>query len=170
MRLLLVRHGPAGDREAWAAAGRDDALRPLTADGRRKVREAARGLGRLLDPPAALATSPLVRARDTAALLARELGLPPAAEMATLAPGRHPRALLRWLDARRQAELLAVVGHEPSLGTLAGWLVTGRAAAILELKKGGACLLDLGDRPRPGGARLAWVATPAMLRALGRGM
>jgi len=88
MRLLVIRHAPAGDREAWSAEGKDDRARPLTAAGRRKMREAANGLARLVPRPAALGTSPLVRARETARLAARALGAVRAEEVAALSPWR----------------------------------------------------------------------------------
>jgi phosphohistidine phosphatase len=168
MMLLVVRHGPAGDRHAWSEEGKDDFLRPLTAEGRRKVRDAFRGLRHLVPPPEALATSPLLRAVETADRLARAFDVPAAEELPALEPGRSPREVLPWLAERRRLGRVAVVGHEPHLGTLVSWLLAGRSAPFLVLKKGGACLLDLGDEPRPGWARIHWVLAPAQLRRLGR--
>lgn len=168
MNLLLVRHGPAGDRLAWAAAGKDDFVRPLEPGGRRRMREVARGLAWVVDPPEALATSPLVRSVQTADVLARALDVPAAEELDALRPGSAPRALLPWLRARRGAALAVVVGHEPHLGSLASWLLAGRLRPLLGLKKGGACLLDLGGRPGEGAAELLWMMTPGQLRRLGR--
>jgi phosphohistidine phosphatase len=168
MMLLVVRHGPAGDRKEWAEAGKDDFLRPLTAEGRRKVVEAFRGLRRLVPAPEAVATSPLVRAVETADRLARAFDVPAAEELPALEPGRAPREVLPWLAERRALGQVALVGHEPHLGTLVSWLLAGRSAPFLVLKKGGACLLDLGDDPRPGWARLLWALAPAQLRRLGR--
>jgi phosphohistidine phosphatase len=168
MMLLLVRHGPAGDRKEWAAEGKDDFLRPLTPEGRRKTAEACRGLRRLVVGPEAMATSPLVRAVETADRLARAFDVPAAEELPALEPGRAPREVLPWLVDRRGLGLVVLVGHEPHLGTLASWLLAGRTAPFLVLKKGGACLLDLGDDPRPGWARLHWALAPAQLRRLGR--
>lgn len=168
MNLLVVRHAVAEERETWHARGRDDFLRPLTADGRRKMREAARGIVRLVDPPQALATSPLVRAKETADILARAFGVPAADEIEALEPGQPPQALLGFLRARERQGLAAVVGHEPHLGLLVSWLLAGRSRAFVQLKKGGACLLDLGTRPGPGRAELLWLAVPAQLRRLGR--
>ena len=71
MKLLLVRHAIAEDRREFEATGRDDALRPLTAEGREKMREAALGLRTVVPSIDVLATSPLVRAADTAGIIAR---------------------------------------------------------------------------------------------------
>jgi len=168
VKLLVVRHALAGDREEWARQGKDDRKRPLTAEGRRKMREAARGLAALSEAPEVLATSPLVRARDTAAILARAFRVEEVEELSALSPQEPPQALLAWLRARARDELAAVVGHEPHLGMLVSWLLSGRPRSFLELKKGGACLLDLGARPGPGRASLLWLLPPSALRPLGR--
>ena len=168
MNLLVVRHAPAEEREVWKKERKDDFLRPLTADGRRKMREAARGLSRLVDPPQSFATSPLVRAKETADILARAFDVAAADEIDELKPGQPPQALLRWIRARERQDLAALVGHEPDLGILVSWLLAGRTRAFVQMKKGGACLLDLGSRPGPGRAELLWLLAPGELRRLGR--
>jgi phosphohistidine phosphatase len=168
MRLLLFRHGPAGDRAAWRALAKEDFLRPLTADGRVRTRAAVKGLRRIVDPPGAIATSPFARATQTADILARAFGVEAPEELPELVPDGAPGDALPWLEAHVQIDLVALVGHEPHLGKLAAWLLARSEVAFLELKKGGACLLDLGDRPRPGSARLVWMLAPAQLRRLGR--
>ncbi|MEI7706328.1 MAG: histidine phosphatase family protein [Deltaproteobacteria bacterium] len=168
MRLLLFRHGPAEDRAAWRAKGRVEARRPLTAEGRVRTRAAAKGLARLVEEPAAIATSPLTRAAQSASLLARALGGPRPETLTQLAPGGRPEEVLRWLACHPAGSLAVVVGHEPDLGCLASWLVSGTRGSFLPMKKAGACLLDLGTRPRAGKARISWVIAPAQLRRLGR--
>ena len=168
MRLLLFRHGPAGDRVAWRALAKEDFLRPLTADGRVRTRAAAKGLRRIVDPPGAIATSPFARATQTADILARAFGVEAPEELPAIVPDAAPGDAIPWLEARVQLDLVALVGHEPHLGKLAAWLLARSEVPFLELKKGGACLLDLGDRPRPGSARLVWMLAPAQLRRLGR--
>ncbi|HEU4382564.1 MAG TPA: histidine phosphatase family protein [Anaeromyxobacteraceae bacterium] len=166
MELLVVRHAVAEDREAWAASGKDDALRPLTLEGARRMKRAARGLARVAPSIDLVASSPLLRAVETARILAPALGLERVLEIPELEPGARPGALWAWLEARR-AGAVAVVGHEPHLGRLVAWLVCGAPAPPLPLKKGGACLLRLGERGRRA-AELRWLASPSMLRRLGR--
>jgi len=168
MMLLLIRHGPAGDRHAWLALGKDDFLRPLTADGRTRTRAAVKGLARVVDRPQALATSPLARAIQTADHVARAFGVEAAEELHAILPAGGPAGVMPWLAARSKLDLVALVGHEPQLGRLASWLLARTSSPFLQLKKGGACLLDLGARPRPGGAKLVWMLPPAQLRRLGR--
>jgi phosphohistidine phosphatase len=168
MMLLLIRHGPAGDREAWRALGKDDFLRPLTADGRTRTRAAAKGLARIVGRPQAIATSPLARAIQTADHVAQVFGVEAAEELNAILPAGAPADVVPWLTARAKLDLVALVGHEPHLGRLASWLLARSTSPFLQLKKGGACLLDLGRSPRAGGARLVWMVAPAQLRRLGR--
>ncbi len=160
-----MRHGPAGDRDAWRRAGRPDAVRPLTQRGSKKAREAAEGLMRAYGRLDVIATSPWTRAAQTAALLARACG-GAVAERAELIPDRRPEELLAWLSSRREKRV-ALVGHEPHLSRFASWLLTGRERAFLLLKKSQALLLEL-PQPRPGAAVLLWSLSPRQLRALGR--
>ncbi|HEX5758475.1 MAG TPA: histidine phosphatase family protein [Thermoanaerobaculia bacterium] len=166
MRLLAVRHAIAEEREDFARTGRDDRLRPLTDEGRKKMRRAARGLRTLVPEIDLLATSPLTRAAQTGAILDAVYGDLKTVEIEELAPEAKPAELLAWL-ATRKDETIAVVGHEPSLSSIVSWLLTGEERPILALRKGGTCLLELGEEPTAGGATLLWALTPAQLRALG---
>lgn len=139
MWLHLIRHAHAVD-------GADDAVRPLSAKGRRQVRRLASFLrrGGLLDTRE-IWHSPLVRARATAELLAeRSGGAWKLREIAGLEPGADPALLARRLASMRRP--VALVGHEPHLSALATRLLTGRAgppvvvmrkAAVLALERTG---------------------------------
>ena len=169
MQLLVVRHAIAEDREEFARTGADDSLRPLTPEGRRRMRRAARGLRRLVPRLGLLASSPLTRAAQTAQVLADVYGGAETATFPELEPGAHPGALvdrLRALDA--DPDPVAVVGHEPDLGALVAWLVTGHGRSFMELKKGAACLLEFEDAPEAGAGQLLWAVTPGQLRRLRR--
>src|SRR2546430_12501315 len=74
MRLLVVRHAIAEDREAFARSHKDDAARPLTPDGRRKMARAAEGLKQLVPELELLAASPYKRALETAEIIAHAYG------------------------------------------------------------------------------------------------
>jgi phosphohistidine phosphatase len=168
MRLLVVRHGIAEDRDAWARTGEDDTLRPLTDEGRRKMRGVARGLARVGPTPDVLASSPLTRAVQTADILDRAYGGVETMVLEQLTPERHPADLLGWLRMCASESTIAVVGHEPHLSDLLSWLLTGREGSFIQLKKGGACLLSFQENARAGSAMLRWALTPTQLRRLGR--
>ena len=165
MQIILFRHGPAGSRnsERWP----NDALRPLTVRGRERTRRAARGLGTLLARQPVILTSPFKRAKQTADLLAEELLVSsPVAEPA-LEPGASQRALLQKLAKTKSDECVVLVGHEPDLGALAGRLLTG-SAAVLPLKKAGACSIHFVGALEPAAGKLDWFLTPRVLRRVGR--
>lgn len=166
MHILLFRHGPAGERDPlrWP----DDRDRPLTDKGRARTRDAARGLVALEPSLTRILTSPLVRAADTAALLAaeaEEAGRPEVLE--ALAPGGSWREVMARLQEEPADARVALVGHEPDLGKLAGVLLFG-APAALPLKKAGACLITFEGRADFGGGALRWLLTPRLVRGLDR--
>jgi phosphohistidine phosphatase len=164
MDLLIVRHAIAFDRDRnrW----RDDGERPLSPAGMRLARKAAAGLKKLTPRPQRVLTSPLVRARQTARILADVAGWPAAEEMPELSPGEPALAVLELLGADR-GKLTAVVGHQPELGhLLSACLLGGDGALPIVLKKNAVACVSFPGRPRPGHAALAWLATPKMLRAL----
>lgn len=168
MRVLIVRHTKAEDRAAFAAEGHDDAERPLTGAGREQARRAGRALKDLVPRIDVLATSPLIRARETARLLAREYKRLKPVEVPELLPGLSEKAVAAWLAQQPADATIALIGHEPDLSALASWLMTGRRDPILALKKGAACLLEFEDYAEAGKGVLAWLLTPAQLRQLKR--
>jgi phosphohistidine phosphatase len=169
MELLVVRHAIAEEREEFAKTGLDDAKRPLTDEGRRKFEKGARGLREVAAGIELLATSFLERATQTADILQEAWdGKLPTVQLRELDPEADPDALLRWLGTQKEGKLVAVVGHEPHLSRLVEHALTGNPSDFVELKKGGACLLDLGNAPEAGRAKLRWLLTARQLRRLAR--
>lgn len=163
MELIIFRHGPAGEKEDWAKTGRPDSERPLTADGRKRTRQSARGLKYMAETASLVATSPWLRARQTAEILAEALGAP-LAETNLLLPHRSPASLAKWLSGLAD-ERVVLVGHEPHLSKLIGWFLTGDERSYVGLKKAQAVLLET---QKAAGARatLAWSIPPKALRKL----
>jgi phosphohistidine phosphatase len=171
----VVRHAIAEDKERFAATGRNDDQRPLTEEGRDKMRRAAEGLKQAARRAHVLASSPLLRARETAEIIAPALRAPRIELVDALRPDRRYEDFLTWLRGRElpnDAEVeedertIAIVGHEPHLSGLVTWLMTGSGESRLELKKGAACLLEFVRTPAAGAATLRWSLTPAHLRKL----
>ncbi len=165
--LLVVRHAIAEDRESFARTGEPDELRPLTPRGQKRMRRAATGLRTLVPRIDVLATSPLVRAVQTAEILAGAYGDLEVEEVAALEPDASSKSLLGWLERQAEGSTVAVVGHEPSLSFHVSWLTARSNQPFVEFKKGGACLLRFYDEVFSGGATLLWMLTPRQLRALG---
>jgi phosphohistidine phosphatase len=151
MDLYLVRHAFAGKRDP--ARWPDDAQRPMTPEGARRFRQAARGIGRVAPKVEAVLSSPYARAWETAKILAAEAGWPAPIRCDALAGARGYSEVMKVLSRKTAGGAIALVGHEPNLGLLAAHLLLGDAArAILELEKGGwpACGSLAGPaRPRP---------------------
>lgn len=164
MRLLIIRHGIAEDKEVWARTSSNDDDRPLTDEGRQKMVLNAKGLRRTVDEIDILVTSPLVRARQTAQIVADAFKLGRIETTKSLVPSTPPVEFVEWLARYRDKAVVAAVGHEPHLGLLATWMLTGVEESHVDLKKGAACLLELEGEPSPAGARLCWSIAPSQLR------
>jgi phosphohistidine phosphatase len=166
MELLLIRHAIAAERDAqrW----RDDGARPLTPLGMRRSRRAAAGLKVIAKAPDQLLTSPLVRARQTARILTEVAGWPPAEEVAELLPGTAALKVLALLSKNRRKRI-ALVGHQPDLGTLLSACLLGNHGVMpVDMKKNAVACVEFQGPARAGLAVLRWLATPRMLRELRR--
>jgi len=160
----VVRHAIAHDRVEFRGP---DEERPLSARGRERFARAAEMLAAYLPDLGRIATSPLVRARQTAELLAAAYDEPPELfELDELRPGTPAEKTLHALDRLRHAGVLAVIGHEPDLALLASRLLAGSERSFLRFKKGGAALLEVEGRLCVAGATLLWHLTPAQMRDL----
>jgi phosphohistidine phosphatase len=153
MRLTLLRHARAMERDDWRG---DDADRPLTKDGVRQATRVLRG-ARALITAVEIWTSPWLRARQTAEL-ASGLWKLPLREMDWLAGEACPSA---DRAARLQANTdVVLVGHEPDLSDLARFL----CGAQLVLKKASLAVLE--GQPRRGTMKLQLLLGPKQALAL----
>jgi phosphohistidine phosphatase len=168
MNLYLLRHGIA--IAADQPGIESDSARPLTPKGIKRMRRAARGLRRLGVSFDALLTSPLVRARQTADVVADVLGLEgQLEEIPELAPESSVDHLISSLTRFQDREQLLLVGHNPLLTYAASFLVAGKKETSLqiELKKGGLCCIEIDGLPPGTPGTLHWLLTPKQLRRLG---
>lgn len=162
--LYIVRHAIAAERgDDWP----DDDKRPLTEKGVVRFKDGLAGLNWLDVGLDEIFSSPLVRAKQTADLLAAGIaGKPPVKLLPALAPGHAPDVVMQQLAQTAKRRRIALVGHEPGLGELAAYLLGAKRS--LEFRKGGICRIDLQGltENRPGS--LIWFVTPKMLRHLGK--
>lgn len=168
MKLLIVRHAIAMEREDFAPSGEPDSERPLTDRGRERMVRNAEGLARLGLSPEVVATSPYVRAVETTRIVSDALGVQRIETLDALTPEKHPSELVRWLEVNRKADTVAIVGHEPHLSLTVTWLISGVEDSRVVLKKGGAALLEIRGKPGAGSAVLHWHMTPKQLRGMAR--
>ena len=75
-------------------------------------------------------------------------------------------ALLNWLQQQSADSTVALVGHDPHLGTFVSWMMTGLQEPFVAFKKGGACLLHIDGEVRAGRAKLMWLLKSSHLRKL----
>jgi phosphohistidine phosphatase len=160
--LYFIRHGVAEERgDAWP----DDTKRPLNEAGSRRMRKNARGLSRLGVELDVVLTSPLVRTKQTAEIVAAAFpSRPPIVTSDGLAPDGTYDQLLADLAKQSKRSRIALVGHEPGIGEFAGRFVGARRA--FEFKKGGICRIDVESLPPAGPGKLRWFAPPQILRAI----
>jgi phosphohistidine phosphatase len=166
-KVLVIRHAIAMDRVEAAHMSVADPERPLTKDGWKKMRSIVDGLQPWVQELHIVATSPWLRALQTAEIVADAYEDAKVKETDLLLPNVPHQDLLTWLSHFPEKKELAIVGHEPGLSAWAGWALTGQDAPLFSLKKGGACLIEFEDRFEAGHGRLAWLMTPAQLRRAG---
>jgi phosphohistidine phosphatase len=161
-QLYLIRHGIAEERsDAWP----DDAKRPLTESGISRLRKSIRGLFRAGVSFDVVLTSPLVRTRQSAEVVAAGVSpRPPIVAVDSLAPAGSYQGVFADLEKQARRTKIALVGHEPGIGELAARLAGSRHA--FEFKKGGVCRIDVDSLPIEGPGTLVWFLTPRIMRAL----
>jgi phosphohistidine phosphatase len=160
--LYLIRHGIAEERgEAWP----DDSKRPLTERGVSRFKKTARGLAQIGVELDVVLSSPLVRARQTAEIVASaSVPRPPLVIVESLAPGSGYQALLADLEKQARRCRIALVGHEPALGEIAGLLTGFRQP--LRFKKGAICRIDVTNLPPDEPGELRWFVPPGIFRRI----
>jgi len=162
-RIYIVRHAIAED---FSSSGRDED-RALTAEGRKKMRRAARGLASLGVSPAHLLASPLVRAQQTAEIVVEAFPRLRIETCDLLAPGVDERALTRLLNGSYASGDVMLVGHEPDLGELLSfWLTGSRGGVETRFKKGACACIASSTLPPVGKAVLEWLLTAGQLGSL----
>ncbi|MBV8718001.1 MAG: histidine phosphatase family protein [Chloroflexi bacterium] len=163
MDLYLVRHAAAFDPDPtqWPS----DRERPLTPEGEKRFRRAARGLASLVASVDVVLSSSYRRAWRTAELLSAA-GWPAPVQCEALEGGRSSTEVLQALQAHSASSSVALVGHEPTMHELVSYLLTADTRhAQVEFGKGAVARLAL-DGLRPGSARLRWLLAPKVLRAI----
>lgn len=163
MKLLVIRHAIAMDRVEFAATGDPDDFRPLTEKGARKMARIARALRAEIETLDVLATSPLTRAVETARIVADAYDMGEAQTTNALVPEATFEEFEGWCSKIDETGVVAIVGHEPHLSSLVTWLLTGRPESRIELKKGGACLLEFESAVRRDAGTLNWLLAPRQL-------
>jgi phosphohistidine phosphatase len=166
MELYILRHGIAADRGSKEYAS--DSQRPLTPDGVKKLTRIVSAMKSLDLSFDLILSSPYVRARQTAEVVAEGLGLKRVLELsAVLEPGADLETLIADLASRKKnVDRVLLVGHEPMLSSLISLLLSGEEDLEITLKKGGLCKLAIRTISPGRCATLEWLLTPKHLGAI----
>ena len=163
MDVYVVRHAAAfgRDPDRWP----DDSRRPLTPEGEKEFRHAARGLLELTPRVDVVLSSPYVRAWRTAQILSELDSWPDPESSPVLEPTLPPQKAAHELED--YSGCVAVVGHRPGLHELAAYLLTGEDDGLeIRLEKGGVACIRFDGALRPGTGELRWLLAPEVLRSL----
>jgi phosphohistidine phosphatase len=166
MQLLVIRHGIAENPSA-VATGQDDSGPSLSKEGKQMMKRVAAGLRELVEKVDVIGASPLLRAQQTAQIVAKAYNDLPVVTVEDLLPESDPPALMNWLRQHSTVDVVAIVGHQPNLGRVVTWLMSGVKASRVDLTKGGTCLLEFSDSVSAGNGTLQWLLTPSLLRRIG---
>lgn len=150
MDVLLLRHGKA---ERPSIRVPSDYQRPLTGIGRKEVERVGRAIKKMGINPDVLATSPLVRAAQTAEIVSGYMDAE-TVEWEELRPETDPKDTIDMIEAAG-ADTIMLVGHEPHMSTLISQMISD-GSAIISLKKGGLACVRV---PALGPGRLRYVLT-----------
>jgi phosphohistidine phosphatase len=147
-----------------------DEKRELTNEGRERMREVVKGLLKLSVELDLILTSPLVRAVETAEIVAGGLGLSKKEIVQTdnLKPGASTDRLFAEIKKHASVESLALVGHQPDMGEIISRVVQGNGNLSVVLKKGSVCLINVIETVPTLHGNLMWLLTPKQLRLLAK--
>lgn len=159
MRLLFLRHAIAAPNEH---GDMPDEARPLTAEGRRSFEQTAKALARVMKKPRAILTSPLLRARQTADIVAHAWGAEAPIIAPALVKGSWP-GICRALAPYKNDDAVALVGHETWISTITAQLLDSKSHRCFDYRKGGVALIDVESLAR-GRGTLQWFIPPRLFR------
>ena len=161
MNVVLIRHADAGDPDPLRYP--DDRLRPLTPSGERAHAAVASALARLDLRVTHVLSSPLTRARQTADITARALGVTDVRTVEALSDRFDLDGVLAELGTLPSHAGVVCVGHEPSMSRFAATLLHADANVRLGFAKSAVMALECQGNPAPGGARLLFFVSPREL-------
>lgn len=164
MKIVLVRHGLALDREIAQERKLPDSERPLVDKGRHRSQKMAEYLSEKNISFERILTSPYSRAVETAQIFAKTFSLSrKLTQVSELVPSAPPQSFQMWLKENSSSWTnILVVGHEPQLSVFCSWALAGTTISFIKLKKSGIicleveCISEITERS----AQLLWSIQP----------
>ncbi len=161
MDLIILRHGEAGSR---IPIPNEDSERALTQKGKEEMELIAKSLKHMKIKVNFIATSPLMRALETAKIVSAVLKKQEKLEMwDELKPEGQRRALYERLSKLKEESVVMIVGHEPFLSSLIGDIVAGRPSSRIALKKAGVARVSIDALKPKAMGRMKWLLTPKQI-------
>jgi len=160
MEIYLMQHGSALPKEQDPEEG-------LSPDGKESIHASGKALKKMGITFDVMLSSPKKRSRQTAAIVAEEVGFPPEKIMETekvkamTSPEETITILAEYVGNHR----ILIAGHLPSVAEVASFLLTEGSKATIEFERGGCCRIDVEDLPTHSG-HLKWYLTPEQLRLI----
>jgi phosphohistidine phosphatase len=165
MNLFIFRHGLAVEP---GTAGYEDSARPLTTEGKSKLKSIATAMLKLELSFDFILSSPYTRARQTAEIVAERLKLSGQLELVrALEPQGNFNDLIKLINKSASRENVLLVGHEPYLSELISLLVFGENQSVVVMKKAGLAKLRTTTLKAGRCALLEWLMTPKQMVLIG---
>jgi phosphohistidine phosphatase len=167
MNLYILRHAVAVEREEWKGS---DEARPLTPEGRSRMEDIVAGMKLLVPKFDLILSSPLVRAWQSALVVAKAYGIKDSKKLrdtAALIPTSRFEPLFAELEKCSEKRVL-LVGHQPHLGDLIAYLLADGFARSVPLKKGSLACIEIDPASPRSSCALQWLLTPRQLKLLSK--
>ncbi len=160
MEIYLMQHGPALPKEQDPDEG-------LSPEGEARIHATGRALKKMGIGFDVILSSPKKRSRQTAAIVAEEVGFPPEriVETEMVKPMVLPEETIMALCEYAGKESILIAGHLPSVAEVASSLLTKGSKATIEFERGGCCRIDVEELPTHSG-HLRWYLTPEQLKLI----
>jgi phosphohistidine phosphatase len=160
MKIYLMQHGPALSKDQDPEEG-------LGSEGKEKIHAGGKALKKMGVTFDAILSSPKKRSKDTAAIVAEQVGFPlekiiETKNVKAMAP---PEDTVQALSELSGAQRVLIAGHLPSVAEVASFLLTEGSKAAVQFEMGGCCRIDVDELPTHSG-RLRWYLTPAQLELI----
>ena len=160
MEIYLMQHGSALPKEQDPDEG-------LSPSGEERIRVSGKALKKMGISLDVILSSPKKRSKQTASIVAKEVGFPPEKIIETekVKAMTPPEETIKALAEYAGNQRILIAGHLPSVAEIASFLLTEGSKATIEFERGGCCRIDVEDLPTHSG-HLRWYLTPDQLNLI----
>lgn len=160
MEIYLMQHGPALPKERDPEEG-------LSPEGEASIHASGQALKKMGIDFDVILSSPKKRSKQTAAIVAEEVGFPSeriveSEKIKAMTPADET---IKLISEFADKERIMIAGHLPSVAEVASFLLTDGSKASVQFEMGGCCRIDVDELPTHSG-RLRWYLTPDQLKLI----